>query len=116
MSTNIVVPVKHVPDAQKQRTFQEDLTVDRGESILSELDEYPLEAAIALREAAPEAEVTIIAVTVGPEDAAGAVKKALQMGADAAFHVADDALMCVAIGSGRSLEEMDLYRNTLHSA
>ena len=66
MSTNIVVPVKHVPDAQKQRTFQEDLTVDRGESILSELDEYPLEAAIALREAAPEAEVTIIAVTVGP--------------------------------------------------
>lgn len=92
MSTNIVVPVKHVPDAQKQRTFQEDLTVDRGESILSELDEYPLEAAIALREAAPEAEVTIIAVAVGPEDAAGAVKKALQMGADAAFHVADDAL------------------------
>ena len=92
MSTNIVVPVKHVPDAQKQRTFQEDLTVDRGESILSELDEYPLEAAIALREAAPEAEVTIIAVTVGPEDASGAVKKALQMGADAAFHVADDAL------------------------
>jgi rod shape-determining protein MreB len=31
-------------------------------------------------------------------------------------HVADDALMCVAIGSGRSLEEMDLYRNTLNSA
>jgi rod shape-determining protein MreB len=31
-------------------------------------------------------------------------------------HVADDALMCVGIGSGRSLEEINLYRNTLHSA
>ncbi|WP_270264055.1 electron transfer flavoprotein subunit beta/FixA family protein [Kocuria marina] len=92
MSTNIVVPVKYVPDAQKQRTFRDDLTVDRTDSILSELDEYPLEAALALREAAPEAEVSIVAVTIGPEAASGAVKKALQMGADAAFHVADDAL------------------------
>ena len=92
MSVNIVVPVKYVPDAQKQRTFQEDLTVDRSDAILSELDEYPLEAALALREAAPEAEVTIVAVTVGPADAAAAVKKALQMGADAAFHVDDAAL------------------------
>jgi rod shape-determining protein MreB len=28
-------------------------------------------------------------------------------------HVADDALMCVAIGSGRSLEEIDYYRSAL---
>ncbi len=31
-------------------------------------------------------------------------------------HVADDALMCVAIGSGRSLEEIDFYRSALSSA
>lgn len=30
-------------------------------------------------------------------------------------HMADDPLMCVAIGSGRSLEEMDLYRTALSS-
>jgi rod shape-determining protein MreB len=30
-------------------------------------------------------------------------------------HVADDPLMCVALGSGRSLEEMDLYRSVLSS-
>src|SRR5215218_7915713 len=30
-------------------------------------------------------------------------------------HVADDALMCVAIGSGRSLEEIDSYRGALYS-
>ncbi|MEW6636225.1 MAG: rod shape-determining protein [Actinomycetota bacterium] len=31
-------------------------------------------------------------------------------------HVADDPLMCVAIGSGRSLEEIDLYRSALVSS
>jgi rod shape-determining protein MreB len=31
-------------------------------------------------------------------------------------HVADDALMCVAIGSGRSLEEIDFYRSALSTA
>lgn len=30
-------------------------------------------------------------------------------------HIAEDPLMCVAIGSGRSLEEMDLYRSALTS-
>ncbi len=30
-------------------------------------------------------------------------------------HTAEDPLMCVAIGSGRSLEEMDLYRSALTS-
>jgi rod shape-determining protein MreB len=31
-------------------------------------------------------------------------------------HVADEALMCVAIGSGRSLEEIAYYRSALSSA
>jgi rod shape-determining protein MreB len=31
-------------------------------------------------------------------------------------HVADDALLCVAIGSGRSLEEINSYRSALSSA
>ncbi|MDQ4106179.1 MAG: rod shape-determining protein, partial [Actinomycetota bacterium] len=30
-------------------------------------------------------------------------------------HIADDPLMCVALGSGRSLEEIDLYRSVLSS-
>ena len=32
------------------------------------------------------------ALTVGPEDAADAIKKALQMGADKGVHVVDDAI------------------------
>ena len=37
-------------------------------------------------------EVTVTALTVGPEDASDAIKKALQMGADKGIHVVDDAI------------------------
>ncbi len=48
----IIVLVKHVPDAQFDRHLTgEANTVDRSESILSELDEYALEAALQLTEA-----------------------------------------------------------------
>ena len=89
---NIVVCVKYVPDAQSDRTFNEaDNTTDREgvEGLLSELDEYAVEEALKLAEAG-EGEVTV--VTVGPEQAVAAVKKALQMGADKAVHVSDEAI------------------------
>jgi electron transfer flavoprotein beta subunit len=89
--TNIVVPVKYVPDATADRTFSSDNTVDREnvDGLLSELDEYAVEQALQVIEAG-EGEVTV--VTVGPEDAADAVRKALQMGADKGVHVVDDAI------------------------
>lgn len=89
---NIVVCVKYVPDAQEERTFTEDNTTDREgvDGLLSELDEYPIEAALQINEAAGGGEITVL--TVGPEQAADAVKKALQMGADKAVHVVDDAI------------------------
>lgn len=89
---NIVVCVKYVPDAQSDRTFNEsDNTTDRVgvDGLLSELDEYAVEEALKLVEAG-EGEVTV--VTVGPDQAADALKKALQMGADKAVHVKDDAI------------------------
>ena len=89
--TNIVVAVKYVPDATADRTFNSDNTVDREnvDGLLSELDEYAVEQALQVVEAG-EGEVTV--VTVGPADAADAVRKALQMGADKAVHVEDDAI------------------------
>ena len=89
--TKIVVAVKYVPDATADRTFNDDNTVDREnvDGLLSELDEYAVEQALQVIEAG-EGEVTV--VTVGPEDAADAVRKALQMGADAGVHVVDDAI------------------------
>jgi electron transfer flavoprotein beta subunit len=89
---NIVVCVKYVPDAQADRTFVEsDKTTDRVgvDGLLSELDEYAIEEALLVTEAR-EGEVTV--VTVGPEQAADALKKALQMGADKAVHVLDDQI------------------------
>ncbi len=86
---NIVVCVKYVPDAQADRTFVEsDNTTDRVgvDGLLSELDEYPIEEALLLTEAG-EGEVTVL--TVGPDQAADALKKALQMGAHRAVHVVD---------------------------
>jgi len=89
--TKIVVAVKYVPDATAERTFSSDNTVDRAgvDGLLSELDEYAVEQALQVVEAG-EGEVTVL--TVGPEQAADAVRKALQMGAHAGVHVQDDAI------------------------
>ena len=89
--TNIVVAVKYVPDATADRKFNADNTVDREgvDGLLSELDEYAVEQALQIIEAG-EGEVTVL--TVGPADAADAVRKALQMGADKGVHVVDDAI------------------------
>ncbi|MFD4976407.1 electron transfer flavoprotein subunit beta/FixA family protein [Streptomyces sp. NPDC058424] len=95
MSLRIVVTVKYVPDATGDRHFAEDLTVDRDDvdGLLSELDEYAVEQALQIAEnydGDGDAEVTVL--TVGPEDAKDALRKALSMGADKAVHVEDDDL------------------------
>ncbi|GHJ96413.1 electron transfer flavoprotein subunit beta [Streptomyces sp. NE5-10] len=86
----IVVCVKYVPDATGDRKFADDLTVDREDvdGLLSELDEYAVEQALQIAEEADDAEVTVL--TVGPEDARDALRKALSMGADKAVHVDDE--------------------------
>jgi len=91
---NIIVCVKHVPDATADRKFEDDNTVDRVgvDGLLSELDEYAVEQALQLKEKAGEGEVEVTALCVGPEKAVDAVRKALQMGADKGIHVVDDAI------------------------
>jgi electron transfer flavoprotein beta subunit len=93
---NIVVCIKYVPDAQAELTFNEsDNTTDRGvEGLLSELDEYAIEAGLKLAEGADGgiADNTVTVLTVGPDRAADAIKKALQMGAHAGVHVNDEAI------------------------
>ena len=93
MSLKIVVCVKYVPDATGDRGFTEDLTTDREavDGLLSELDEYAVEQALRIAEDADDAEVTV--VTVGPEDAGDALRKALSMGADKAVHVEDEDIV-----------------------
>ena len=90
---NIVVCVKYVPDATGDRRFEDDNTVDRVgvDGLLSELDEYAVEQALQIKETlADDTEVTVL--TIGPEQAVDAVRKALQMGADKGVHVTDEAI------------------------
>ncbi|GAA0402774.1 electron transfer flavoprotein subunit beta [Acrocarpospora corrugata] len=88
----IVVCVKYVPDPASQPRFTAGHTVDR-ENVpgrLSELDEYAVEQALRVVDAAPDTHVTHL--TVGPPQAAEALRRALAMGGHAAVHVSDDAL------------------------
>ena len=88
----IVVLAKHVPDATGERSFAPDGTVDRAASdgLLSELDEYAVEQALQIADDRDEVEVVVM--TLGPQNAADAIKRALQMGTSAGVHIIDDAV------------------------
>jgi electron transfer flavoprotein beta subunit len=89
---NIVVCVKQVPDTATERTLRpDDKTLDRDavDGVINELDEYAVEEALTIKEA-HGGEVTVL--TMGPDKAADAIRKALSMGADKAVHLSDDAL------------------------
>jgi electron transfer flavoprotein beta subunit len=89
---NVVVCVKQVPDSWAEKALSPaDLTLDRSsvEAVLNDLDEYAVEAGLRLVEAHGGV-VTVL--TMGPERAGEAIRKALSMGADAGVHVVDDGL------------------------
>ena len=58
--------------------------------ILSELDEYAVEQALRLAEQHEGVEITYL--TMGPDAAVDALRKALSMGGDAAIHINDSAI------------------------
>src|SRR5918911_3679504 len=88
----IAVCVKAVPDAATGRRLDPATKrLDRsGELALSDYDAHPVEEALKLKEAAGDGEVVI--VSMGPERAMDALRKALAMGADRAVLVSDDGL------------------------
>ena len=89
---NIVVLVKQVPDTYSERKLSDgDHTLDRdsADAVLDEINERAIEEALQIKESS-DGEVTV--VSVGPDRATDAIRKALSMGADKAVHVVDDAL------------------------
>ncbi|MFC6094157.1 electron transfer flavoprotein subunit beta/FixA family protein [Saccharothrix lopnurensis] len=89
---NIVVLVKQVPDTWSERKLTDtDHTLDRdsADAVLDEINERAVEEALLLREA-HGGEVTVL--SMGPDRATDAIRKALSMGADKAIHVSDGAL------------------------
>jgi electron transfer flavoprotein beta subunit len=89
---NIAVLIKQVPDTWSERTLREtDWTLDRdaADAVIDEIDTRGVEAALQLTEK-HGGEVTV--VTMGPDRATDALRKALAMGADKAVHINDDGL------------------------
>ena len=85
----IVVCVKHVPDVQSERRLEDERLVRGEDDVLNELDENAVEAAVSLVE---EHDGEVVALSMGPEDAEEGLRRALQMGADSAVLVSDEAL------------------------
>jgi electron transfer flavoprotein beta subunit len=88
----IAVCVKAVPDAASGRRLDPSTKrLDRsGELAISDWDTFAVEEALKLKEAAGDGEVVV--VSMGPERAIDALRKALAMGADRAVLITDPSL------------------------
>ena len=87
----IAVCVKQVPEANAPKRIDRDSKrLDRsGEGTLNPFDVHAVEEALRIKESSGEGEVVL--VSLGPERAMEALRKALAMGADRALLVSDDA-------------------------
>lgn len=90
----IAVCAKHVPEATAQRRLDpQSKRLDRsGEGTLNQFDIHAVEEALKLRDVGPEAEADaeVVIVSLGPERALEAMRKALAMGADRVVLVSDE--------------------------
>ena len=88
----IVVCIKQVPATGADKRYTDDLRLDRAaaEAIINPLDEYAIEQALRLVDAGVVEAVTYL--SMGPEQAAEALRRALAMGGDDAVLVSDPAL------------------------
>jgi electron transfer flavoprotein beta subunit len=88
----IVVCVKQVPATTAEKRYTPDLRLDRtsAESVINPLDEYAIEQALRLQEAGTVESLAYL--SMGPEQAVEALRRALAMGGDEAYLVTDGAL------------------------
>jgi electron transfer flavoprotein beta subunit len=88
----IVVCIKQVPATTAEKRYTDDLRLDRAsaESVINPLDEYAVEQALKLLESGAVESVSYL--SMGPEQAAEALRRALAMGGDEAYLVTDGAL------------------------
>lgn len=88
----IVVAIKQVPATGADKRYTDDLRLDRAgaEAIINPLDEYAIEQALRLVDSGAVEAVTYL--SMGPEQAGEALRRALAMGGDDAVLVTDPAL------------------------
>lgn len=87
-----VVCIKQVPASTAAKRYTADLRLDRAaaESVINPLDEYAIEQALRLADAGGVDEVVYL--SMGPDTATEALRRALAMGGDSAVLVTDAAL------------------------
>ena len=110
----IAVCVKQVPEGARKRIDPATKRLDRsGEAALNPYDAHAVEEALRVKEATGDGEVVV--VSMGPERAADALRKALAMGADRAVLVSDEGLAgsdlvatSAALGKALELEAADV--------
>ena len=87
----IVVCVKQVPATTAEKRYTSDFRLDRAatEAVVNPLDEYAIEQALRLKEAGTVDE--IVYLSMGPEPAGEALRRALAMGPGPGL-VADSAV------------------------
>jgi len=92
----IVVAVKQIldPGGITVNLRREMIFVNREDYILGPADKCALEVAAQLKEAA---DAEVVAISLGPERVDDALREALAMGADAAYHLCDDAFADVDV-------------------
>ncbi|MFM1974585.1 MAG: hypothetical protein RL524_572 [Actinomycetota bacterium] len=94
----IAVCVKQVPDSWAEKKMVDGrLDRESADAVLNDLDEYAVEEALKIAEAhggneGDDAAHSITVISMGPERATEAVRKALSMGANDAILVTDPAL------------------------
>jgi electron transfer flavoprotein beta subunit len=88
----IVVCIKQVPATGADKRYTDDLRLDRAgaEATINPLDEYAIEQALRLLD--DGAVETVSYLSMGPEQAAEALRRALAMGGDDAVLITDPSL------------------------
>src|SRR5437868_2345535 len=85
----IAVCVKHVPEGTPKLDPGSKRLVRSGEGALNHFDANAVEEALKLKEASA-ADAEVVLLSLGPEKALDAMRKALAMGADRAFLISDE--------------------------
>ncbi len=89
----ICVLVKEVPDAAVSKRLGGNGRIDRsGEKNLNPYDTHAIEEAVRIKEAGNVTVDEVVAVSMGPDSAERAIRKAISLGVDRAIHLSDEAL------------------------
>ncbi|MEA2170033.1 MAG: hypothetical protein QOF76_3333 [Solirubrobacteraceae bacterium] len=88
----ICVLVKEVPDAAVQKRLKDGRMDRGGEKNLNPYDTHAIEEAVRIKEAGVVSVDEVVAVSMGPESADRAIRKAISLGVDRAVHLCDEAV------------------------